>query len=337
MDKEVCGVCEKVVTPKDKGVSCEVCDRWYHINCEEVSEDTYKFLKKSTRVHWYCTSCDKGVAKVIASLARISKKQEALEGKVEELESKHERETFELRTELVSMKDGNKERVAHVDEKLKHLEGMMQDLDQKIKSFDKKENQNQIANESTWSEVVSRRVQEVVDNRLSSMANDLNYTQKSIHETREQIMEEKDRQSRLNRVILYNAMESTEVTEEEDKTFIKGLLEQVLKLGFEEQDVTRMMRLGKRSEDGKPRPLLVEFASGHLKNLVMQHAYKLGAGTGKFNGVVISHDMTRKERESCKELVAEAKRQEENDASGNWIYRVRGSPGQMKIIKIKKN
>ena len=43
--------------------------------------------------------------------------------------------------------------------------------------------------------------------------------------------------------------------------------------------------------------------------------------------------MTKLEREQCKKLVAEAKAQE---TSGEFIFRVRGPPGAMKIVKLKK-
>jgi len=45
--------------------------------------------------------------------------------------------------------------------------------------------------------------------------------------------------------------------------------------------------------------------------------------------------MTKTERDECKRMVTEAKDQEAKDQSGEYIYRVRGLPGKMKIIKIR--
>jgi len=45
--------------------------------------------------------------------------------------------------------------------------------------------------------------------------------------------------------------------------------------------------------------------------------------------------MTVKEREQCKSLVEEAKKKQ-SEETGNFIYRVRGLPGQMKIVKFRK-
>ena len=44
---------------------------------------------------------------------------------------------------------------------------------------------------------------------------------------------------------------------------------------------------------------------------------------------------TLSEREQCKQLVAEAKQLATSEASGEYIYRVRDLPGQMKVTKIR--
>ena len=51
--------------------------------------------------------------------------------------------------------------------------------------------------------------------------------------------------------------------------------------------------------------------------------------------IVIVHDMTQTEREECRKLVVDAKAQEAKVKSGEYIYRVRGLPGRMKVVKIK--
>ena len=62
----------------------------------------------------------------------------------------------------------------------------------------------------------------------------------------------------------------------------------------------------------------------------MLSLYKLKSMEAKYRSVGIAHDMTKKERGECKTLVNEAKVKNDSE-SGNWIYRVRGRPGQMKI------
>ena len=45
--------------------------------------------------------------------------------------------------------------------------------------------------------------------------------------------------------------------------------------------------------------------------------------------------MTVNERLECRNLVAEAKQKEAEDSSGEYLYRVRGTPGKMRIVQIK--
>jgi len=59
---------------------------------------------------------------------------------------------------------------------------------------------------------------------------------------------------------------------------------------------------------------------------------KLADAEEKFKKVIVTYDMTKKERE----LVAKAKQDEENDESGYFIYRVRGRPEDLRIVRFKK-
>ena len=105
------------------------------------------------------------------------------------------------------------------------------------------------------------------------------------------------------------------------------------------ENLKRIIRLGKR-EQNTCRPLLVELVDHGTKNEVMENVSKLGRYDTRFKDIVVAHDMTLKEWQQCKAVVREVKRKEfEENAIGqpwDWIYRVRGLPGQMKTVKIKK-
>jgi len=66
-----------------------------------------------------------------------------------------------------------------------------------------------------------------------------------------------------------------------------------------------------------------------VKNVVITNCHYKVSAKDKL------HDMTIKEREKCKSLVAEAKIKQ-SEGMGNFVYRVRGLPGQMKIVKFRK-
>ena len=39
-----CPQCSKTVKGSDSALCCEICDQWYHIKCQDISESEYKFL-----------------------------------------------------------------------------------------------------------------------------------------------------------------------------------------------------------------------------------------------------------------------------------------------------
>ena len=44
----------------------------------------------------------------------------------------------------------------------------------------------------------------------------------------------------------------------------------------------------------------------------------------KFKSIIVTHDMTKMEREECKILVEKAKVKTQMEQSGEWMYQVRG-------------
>jgi len=71
------------------------------------------------------------------------------------------------------------------------------------------------------------------------------------------------------------------------------------------------------------------------KNLIMESVFKLKALPERLKGISIAHDMTRKERDECKALVEQAKQKSEAE-QGEWVYCVRGPPGRMKVVQLRK-
>ena len=62
----------------------------------------------------------------------------------------------------------------------------------------------------------------------------------------------------------------------------------------------------------------------------MESLIKLKDAPEQFKNIGISHDLTPSERENCKKMVVEAKEKQQNEA-GEYLWRVRGPPGQMKV------
>ena len=63
----LCGTCGKVVHENENGVLCDMYKKWSHSKCEGIKEDMYKLLSKGIDfVHWYCKTCNKFAANMIA-------------------------------------------------------------------------------------------------------------------------------------------------------------------------------------------------------------------------------------------------------------------------------
>jgi len=76
----------------------------------------------------------------------------------------------------------------------------------------------------------------------------------------------------------------------------------------------------KRAKMGgtRPRPILVQFANRHIKNLIMESLYKIKSLAMKFKNIVVAHDLTKKQRLECKGLMAQAKLRSESE-SGDFL------------------
>jgi hypothetical protein len=81
---------------------------------------------------------------------------------------------------------------------------------------------------------------------------------------------------------------------------------------------------------------LIQFREKAIKNQVMESLSKLRQAENKFKNISVTHDLTQQERSECRQLVEEAKKKQQEE-QGEFIYRVRGLPGNLKIIKIRKN
>ena len=97
-----------------------------------------------------------------------------------------------------------------------------------------------------------------------------------------------------------------------------------LEVGVDEHDIRRLQRLGRKTDSGPPRPILIQLGSRHVKNLIMKSLYKLKSLDSKFKHIIIAHDMTKKQWEECRTLVQEAKDKEQQEGQGEWTYWVRG-------------
>lgn len=350
--KDNCPDCDKSVEDTDSALECEICENWFHINCEDLEEEDYTFLSVHKTVHWYCKSCNKNVAKVIKLVSSLKGKVEVIEKnvstlsaqvavcenklssicegklpdsldkvldlKINEAVAKYETSVNGLKTDFQGLKD----LVSATDTKLetaieaklvKSVETIKKDL------------------EPTFATIVGNQVK----SQFESVSRDVSTVQSVLDDTRKKALEERDRENRSHNIIIYRVPEPDNKDEmaKADKLFCIELFNSVLEVETKESEF-KSFRLGKKTQQN--RPLMIQCREKTLKNHIMESLNKLKDAEPKFKNVSIAHDLTASERTECKNLVEEAKKKQ-TEETGEYLWRVRGPPGQLKLVKLKKH
>ena len=338
---ELCGVCNKTVGKE--GIQCEICEKWSHPACVDIPKDVYDTISKNEQMHWYCMGCNAGASQMIKQLKKIQDRMETIKESFNKHKDEVIKESDKMERNLKKFKDDLRGEIDRVAKQLQEVQkevkavksNISETVDQTLISTVKEQ-------EKKWAEVVTKNKEDVtkqLDLQLKTRANEVEHIQKQIETVKETQHEIQEKEMRRNNIIMYRADESdADIAEDrykEDLKFALGLFS-CINSGVDSEDIKKVTRLGRRIEDAKPRPLLIELGSRTAKNLIMENLNKLKEAANKYKQVIVVHDMTKKEREECRVLVDEAKTKTAQEPSGEWVYVVRGLPSQMKLLRVKK-
>ena len=263
---------------------------------------------------------------MMKAITDLKEKQEKTEKDICLMKS----ETAKLECGVEKLKVG----VEKLESKQDKMEVVVSKLKQEVDDIKSNNNSLRAEVDTSLAEVVKGEL----NKKMHEVEHNMEHVQQTLQETRAMTDEMADHESRRNNIIIYNVPEvdgpTSDIRYNSDMDFCMQLFTKLV-TGCAKEDIKRLTRLGQRQDNGRQRPLLIEFYERTVKNIIMESLNKLRMLEEKFKKVVVVHDMTPKERQECKEMVQEAKRLESQE-SGDFIYRVRGSPGMMKIIKIRK-
>ena len=333
-----CKICDEKVVSGEYGLGCEICEKWFHAKCEGMSNEEYEFLEAHKSLHWYCEDCNKSVATTIKLFNSLKQKVDGMEEKLNKI-------CDGILPELLakSIESQIKDVVDLIDSKVKQVENDVQGIKELVTVSEKK---LETAIEAklvdsvgiikkdlgpSWASLVSKEV----TNQFERVSKDVSTVQSVLDDTRKKAPEERKRESRAHNIIIYRVPESDirDESVKEDKAFCLELFNTVLCIDTQETEFT-MFRLGKREQSS--RPLLIKFRERSLKNRIMENLFRLRNSDTKFRNISISHDLTINERAELKVLLEEAKKKQAEE-SGKFMWRVRGLPGQLKLVRLKKN
>lgn len=361
---ELCGFCELEVKEGDKAVACEICDKWYHIKCENLPEKVYEFMgtkEGKKNLLWYCNFCSRGSVKLYNRLKaleldqeKIRTRQSVLEEEIEDVKECMEKQKSELTTRQDSVKGEIKviKETMAVDEvhsktvesRLGLLEAKFVNFQQEITSVKvvmEKENNS----EKSYREALLVELEKKTEEKCKEVKRDM-----------ESVLVEKttnhmqSRMDRRNNVVLHGAPEEIKedlnlwLRSEKIKHDKAILMELCLDIEVEcyADDIVEIKRVGKYkkntgrvNEEGAPRPIIVTLKEG-IKDKILRNVYKLkNTENDMLKRISVSHDMTQDERQIDMQLKLEAKKKNESE-SEHFFYVVRGNPWERYILKLRK-
>ena len=131
--------------------------------------------------------------------------------------------------------------------------------------------------------------------------------------------EEKDRQNKRNNIIVFGLSESkapdSEQRKSEEIPKMIGLCKNICHMNISDRDINRTVRLGKVVED-KDRPLLIMLKEEDKKRELFQNLNKIRDARTPFIKVIVTHDLTKKQKEELKYMVKQAREKEEMMSQG---------------------
>jgi hypothetical protein len=141
------------------------------------------------------------------------------------------------------------------------------------------------------------------------------------------------------------AKESAEETRNkkiaDDTKFVEGLMAAI---GLDPPPrFSSVVRLGRKVED-KIRPMRFRLENLEDKTAVMENLYNLKDAEAPYSDVSVKHDLTLEQRDDLKELLQQAKAENEKPeiASKSFLYIVRSAPGpywepRMERVRKRRN
>ena len=298
---DICETCSEKVEDGQKGILCDLCEKWFHAKCEDIEDREYEILTKQDKgnIHWYCTHCNEKSVDIFKLINALQERVKKTETELENLRW----DTGKMKREASAIHTRIEEGLKKLDEDLKKTE---EDWLEKDENMEKK---------------LINKVKEVVDEQADLQNQKVKELKKEIKQTdgkidglvkikmEEQEKEQQDKSARRANVVVFGVEESEEVETEGRIAFDKGAMKEILQSArCGDLEIKQIIRLGKREEkkegeERKPRPLKVVFEEEKSKNEVLEKARTLRKT--KHANVFIVQDLTPKERKQRKELVTE--------------------------------
>lgn len=307
-DLPVCLQCGTGITEEVMALNCDKCQEpsaWKCAKCLDISVELYSSLD-NTVLHWFCDRCEKRV----------------MTDTTETGDSKG--------IAVMEMLEKLMEKMNQLDNKLdeKADAKLVQQLQDRIEKLEMKSHEE--------------RKEVRTEDKSGEQTTDGNALSKMRQEMEGLALEQGEIERRKHNLIIYRvpeaATENVEKRKDNDMSFFSGLCTDALELEPVINEVAQLIRLGKKNEDGRPRPLLVKLKTESKKVEIMTNLRKLKTADETYRRISVAHDLTPRQRENIRKSLDEAKKKHETDGGDgaeNYKYRVVGPSTKPRIVLVR--
>jgi ribosomal protein L33 len=341
-----CNIC-KNDNPKDISLECQRCKDHFCITCLNKSKEECKLLNESDLM-WFCPPCREKVEKNIVTDRKIEETckemMQAFNLRILGLETAMEKKCdksdigptvrSELDKCLANSEICAKTDVSKIVQTAIESKCDKSDIGPIVRSeLDKCLANSEICDKTDVSKIVQTEVKQM---SKSTNQNTTTETPKG-PELNELVGELNERKLRENNLIVYGVNETitTERTTRQEHDMERARkITQICDKNLGNEDVVKIIRLGKFEKTNPTRPLLVSLKSADMKAKIFKGAKSL-IENEEYKNVKLANDLTKTERETEKQLYARARELTEKESSGEFMFKVRGPPWARKVVKIK--
>lgn len=367
--REICVTCMVRVNSGERGLRCDLCNRWFHAECEKVNRKNYELMGKlETSWKWFCNRCDCKMDDVKEGYKNVEKRLEEVEEEMKnmrkEIEDRKEKMDY-MEAELRKLKTMNsdswkalKEDMVLVEQQVdEHIKKKTQSVREETSKWISEMNERSGRQQEKHMEMLKKEVEEIKKKKyvieeteqskkkreqemkifkeeVVSMSIEEVKKSKNVEDKKvEQIslkLEEIERERKKKNVIMFNLKESLEG--EAEKRY-KEDLERSMKIFAVElgiQDLTiEKVFRIGKKQDDMNRPMIIKLGSEEDRLTVLRKA-KILRHSEEFGRVYISRDMTEAEREKDKQLRQDLREKREKNEGGSYVIR-RG-----KVMQIRE-
>ena len=297
-------------------IGCEVCLRWFHAECANVSKEKFKVIQENEDISWYCIGCNLGAKQLNKKIAviqmentRISKNLDDLIQKVNTIEAKMETKMEGIETHL--KKDLKAEMKNMIQEEGKALkEQIMKDLSVPLPvEIDNDESTEPAltyaAIAATARTAVRKEIEEFGPNLV-----------------REELEEKERIEQKKNNIMIFTLKECSNKEEAENHD-IKAINEVVKdRLGLRNIEITNARRLGFFDKD-KIRPVRVTLSRIEEKKQILSRAATLRNLEEEdcYTRLYVRPDLTRTQLQASKNLYATLIKKRQEQPNQQWKIR----------------